>query len=65
MQNQLVRIDPGSGRIEVLAAAEDGLHNPASLAFGSGERDSLYLTNFALLPPAPDAGLGPAILALP
>lgn len=48
-----------------MATADDGLHNPASPTFGAGERDGLYLTNVAVLPPAPDAGLGPAILMLP
>lgn len=65
MQHQLVRIDPEDGGVEVLATAADGLHNPASVALGSGERDGLYFTNFAVLPPAPENGLGPAVLVLP
>jgi sugar lactone lactonase YvrE len=65
LQHQLVSIDLDSGEVEVLATADDGLHNPASLAFGSGERQGLYLTNFALLPPAPESGLGAAVLAMP
>jgi RNA polymerase sigma-70 factor (ECF subfamily) len=64
MQNQLVKIDPDDGSLEVLATAEDGLHNPASVAFGTteGDRSNLYITNYALLPPVPDASAGPAIL---
>lgn len=64
LQNQLVRIDPSDGSHEVLLTADDGLHNPASVAFGAGRgtRRSLYVTNYAVLPPVPPASLGPAVL---
>ena len=63
IQNQLVRIDPSDGSFEVLLTAEDGLHNPSSIAFGTGkgERQSVFIVNYALFPPGP-ASLGPAIL---
>lgn len=64
LQNQLVRIDPSDGSFEVLLSDADGLHNPASLAFGTtdGERETLYIANYAVLPPVPENGLGPAVL---
>lgn len=64
LQHQLVRIDPEDGSVEVLLTADDGLYNPASLTFGTrdADRDSLYLVNYALLEPAPEANLGPAVL---
>lgn len=63
LQDQLVRIDPSDGSFEVLLTAEDGLHNPSSLAFGTGkgERHSVFMVNYALFPPGPES-LGPAIL---
>jgi sugar lactone lactonase YvrE len=63
LQDKLVRIDPSDGSYEVLLTATDGLHNPASIAFGTGkgERQSVFITNFALFPPGPDS-LGPAVL---
>jgi hypothetical protein len=66
LQHQLVKIDPSDGSMEVLATADDGLHNPASVAFGTtdGDRTNLYVANYALLPPAPEASVGPAILRL-
>lgn len=66
LQNQLVRIDPGDGSFEVLLTAEDGLHNPASLAFGTteGDRTSLYITNYAVLDPEPEDSPGPAVLSI-
>lgn len=63
MQHKLVRIDPRNGSSTVLATEEDGLFNPASVAFGSNDdRTSVFLTNFALLPPAPTNSLGPGVL---
>jgi len=64
IQNKVVKIDPNSGDYTELLDAGDGLHNPASLAFGTGmgNRQTLYFTNFALIPPGPPEGLGPAIL---
>lgn len=63
MQHKLVRIDPSDGSYTVLATEEDGLFNPASIAFGANDnRTSVFLTNFALLPPAPANSLGPGVL---
>jgi sugar lactone lactonase YvrE len=64
LQNQLVKIDADDGSLQVLATADDGLHNPASVVFGTteGDRTNLYVTNYALLPPIPDASAGPAVL---
>lgn len=66
LQHQLVRIDPMDGSIETLLTAEDGLWNPSSLAFGTADGDTtnLYLVNYAVLPPAPEGNLGPAVLKL-
>jgi len=63
-QHKLVRIDPADGSVEVLLTEADGLHNAASLAFGTQDDDgqSLYITNYAVLPPVPEDTLGPAIL---
>lgn len=65
LQNQLVRIDPSDGSFDVLLTAEDGLHNPASLAFGVTQADStsLYITNYAVLDPEPEDSPGPAVLS--
>jgi sugar lactone lactonase YvrE len=65
LQNKLVRIDPQDGSHTVLLTAEDGLYNPASIAFGTGEgqRQHVFLSNFALLPPEPPASLGPGVLS--
>jgi sugar lactone lactonase YvrE len=64
LQHKLVRIDPGDGSHTVLLTDEDGLQNPASIAFGTGKGDRQYvfLSNFALLPPAPANSLGPGVL---
>lgn len=66
IQNMLVKINPDDGSFTTLLTEADGLFNPASLAFGTGkgERQRLFFTNFALLPPEPAASLGPAILSL-
>ena len=49
-----------------LLTEDDGLYNSASIAFGTeqGDRESVFITNFALLPPAPANSLGPAVLKL-
>lgn len=62
--HDLVRIDPDDGTVTPLLDEDDGLWNPASLAFGTGrgDRTSLFIANYAVLPPAPDGHLGPAIL---
>jgi sugar lactone lactonase YvrE len=64
IQNKAVRIDPSDGSSTVLLTDADGLYNPASIAFGTGEsnRESVLITNYAVLPPAPDDSLGPAVL---
>ena len=63
LQDKLVRIDPNDGSFEVLLTGADGLHNPASIAFGTGkgERQSVFIANYALFPPGPES-LGPAVL---
>jgi sugar lactone lactonase YvrE len=63
MQHKLVRIDLQDGSYSVVLTDEDGLYNPASIVFGShGDERSIYMTNFALLPPEPDGSLGPGVL---
>jgi sugar lactone lactonase YvrE len=64
LQHKLVRIDPSDGSHTALLTDEDGLYNPASIAFGTGkgDRQNVFLTNFALLPPAPANSLGPGVL---
>jgi len=62
LQSKLVRIDPIHGDVVELATADDGLDEPASLAFGTGKGDRrrLFVTNYAVMPP--EAGFGPAVL---
>lgn len=57
-QDALVRVD-NDGSIGVLATAEDGLNQPATLAFGTGRRDhkTLFVTNFAIFSPEPTPGV--------
>jgi sugar lactone lactonase YvrE len=64
MQHKLVRIDPTDGSHTVLLTDEDGLYNPASIAFGTGtgDREYVFMSNFALLPPEPANSLGPGVL---
>ncbi len=64
LQHKLVRIDPNDGSSTVLLTDVDGLWNPASIVFGVGKdnRESVFFTNYAVLPPAPDNSLGPAVL---
>ncbi len=61
--NKLVRIDPNDGSYTVLLSEEDGLWNPASIAFGTGkgDRESIFITNYAVIPPGSDI-FGPAVL---
>lgn len=62
--HELVRIDR-HGSVRTLLTADDGLWNPASLAWGTGPRSGcLFVTNYAVLPPVPPANLGPALLAV-
>ena len=63
IHNKLVRIDPIDGSYTILLSEEDGLWNPASLAFGTGKgnRESIYITNYAVIPPGSDI-FGPAVL---
>jgi sugar lactone lactonase YvrE len=57
-QSTLVRI-AGDGSIAMLATAADGLDNPASLAFGTGkgDRQSLFVVNFAIFSASPAPAL--------
>ena len=64
IQNKLVKVDPSTGQVTELLNDEDGLFNPASIAFGTGkgDRQSVFIVNYALLPPEPPNSLGPAVL---
>ena len=66
LPNKLVRIDPNDGSYTVLLTEADGLYNPASITFGTGagDRQAVFMSNYALLPPAPAASLGPGVLSL-
>ena len=63
-QDKLVRIDPDDGSVTELATIDDGLDEPASLAFSThkGDRKAVFLTNFAVMPE--DGGSGPALLKI-
>jgi sugar lactone lactonase YvrE len=63
-QDKLVRLDPLDGSVTELATVDDGLDEPASLAFStqSGDRKTVFITNFAVLPD--DGGAGPALLKI-
>jgi sugar lactone lactonase YvrE len=63
LQNKLVRIDPTDGTVTTLLTGDDGLWNPASIAFGTGKgnRKSIFITNYAVIPPGSDI-FGPAVL---
>jgi sugar lactone lactonase YvrE len=64
LQHKLVRIDPTDGTATLLLSEEDGLWNPAGIIVGTqeGNANSLFITNYAVLPPEPAASLGPALL---
>jgi sugar lactone lactonase YvrE len=64
LQNKMVRIDPNDGEVTTLLTEDDGLWNPASIAFGTGkgDRQSVFFTNYAVLDPVPPKNLGPAVL---
>jgi sugar lactone lactonase YvrE len=64
LPHKLVRIDPADGTTTPLLSEEDGLWNPASIVFGTQESDadSIFITNYAVLPPEPTNNLGPALL---
>jgi sugar lactone lactonase YvrE len=64
LQHKLLRIDPTDGSLTVLLTGEDGLFNPASIAFGTGKGDRQYvfMSNYALLEPGPPGNLGPGVL---
>ena len=66
LQHKLVRIDPAQAATNLVLDAGEGLWNGASLAFGTGkgDRQSLFIANYAVLPPEPANSLGPAILEL-
>lgn len=60
-QSKLVKIDAQTKEITTLATAADGLDFPASLSFGTGkgDRQSVFVTNYAIGPPG---GTGPALM---
>lgn len=62
LQSKLVQIDPVDGDVTELLTVDDNLDEPASLAFGTGKgnRQSVFVTNYAVIPP--EAGYGPAVL---
>jgi sugar lactone lactonase YvrE len=64
LPHKLVRIDPTDGATTILLDEEDGLWNPASIVFGTRDQDagSVYVTNYAVLPPEPANSLGAALL---
>jgi sugar lactone lactonase YvrE len=64
LQNKLVRIDPTDGSTTLLLDEDDGLWNASSLAFGTGkgDREKIFIANYAVLPPEPANSLGPAVL---
>lgn len=64
LQDKLVKIDPIDGQVTEILTVDDNLDEPASLAFGTGkgDRQSIFITNFALIPE--DGGFGPAILKI-
>jgi sugar lactone lactonase YvrE len=66
LQNKLVRIDPADGTFTTLLTEENGLWNGASIAFGTGKgnKESIFISNYAVLPPEPTNSLGPAILKI-
>jgi sugar lactone lactonase YvrE len=63
-QDKLVRVDPVEGSVTELATIDDGLDEPASLAFSTqkGGRKAVFLTNFSVIPE--DGGSGPALLKI-
>ena len=60
-QSKLVKIDAQTKEITTLATAADGLDFPASLSFGTGkgDRQSVFVTNYAIGPPG---GTGRALM---
>jgi sugar lactone lactonase YvrE len=64
LQNKLVRIDPTDGTFTTLLTEEDGLWNPASIYFGTGkgDRESVFIVNYAVIEPEPANSLGAAVL---
>lgn len=67
VQNRVVRFDPTSGSMTILADASDGLDFPAALAFGTGRglRKTVFIANFALLDdPANPTPPGPGVVKL-
>jgi sugar lactone lactonase YvrE len=66
LQNKMVKIDPEDGSFSTVLTEVDGLYNPASIVFGTGkgDRQRVFFTNFALLPPPPTGSIGPAVLSL-
>lgn len=61
---ELVRLNPRTGELTTLATDVDGLHLPASAAFGSdrGNRQAVYITNFAYMLVEGCQDNGPAVV---
>ena len=61
-QSTLLRVGATDGQIATLATAADGLESVSSLAFGTGkgDREALFLANFAFF--GPPASAHPALL---
>jgi sugar lactone lactonase YvrE len=67
IQSTLLKINPhvSPAVVDQLLGPEDGLHDPASVAFGTGKkhRKTLFISNYAVFPPwDPVNTKGPAIL---
>jgi sugar lactone lactonase YvrE len=64
IQDKLVRLDRVDGSVLEVATIDDGLDEPASLAFSTqrGDRQTVFVTNYSVLPE--DGGAGPALLKL-
>lgn len=58
IRNTVVRVRTG-GTMETLATAEDGLAQPSTLTFGTGQRDNqtLFVVNFSVFSPEPTPGV--------
>ncbi len=64
LQNKLVKIAPSDGTFSTLFTEDNGLHKPTSIVFGVGEgnEESIFFTNYAVLPPEPATSPDPAVL---
>lgn len=64
LKNKLVKINPTDGSTTLLLDEDDGLWNASSITFGTGkgDRESIFIANYAVIPPEPINSLGPAVL---